>query len=98
MANAVGIEVSLLGQGELEHYLLTRWQSVQLLEEGLLEQGFSFGLLRTMNVNLRLDDGHQARVDDPAGNFKLLLHDVLDAGRVRLLDHRAHLGTEDMFR
>jgi hypothetical protein len=37
MADAVGIEVVLLGQGNLEQHLLTGRQSAKLLEDGCLE-------------------------------------------------------------
>jgi hypothetical protein len=51
-----------------------------------------------MNVNFRLDDGHEASGADLRPPFELLTHNVLDTGWIGLLDDRAHLGAEDAIR
>ncbi len=94
MTNAIGVQVGLLRQGELEHDQLTPWQFVELLEEGRFEQSFGFGFFRAVNIHFRLDDRHEARGADLPSYVELLVHDVLDAGCVGLINDRAHLGSE----
>src|SRR5882724_9668456 len=94
MTDALGVEVVFLRQGELEHDSLALRQSVELLEDGRLEELFGLGLFRAVDIHFRLDDGHEARGDDLPRGLELLGHDVRDARSVRLLDHRSHLGSE----
>src|SRR5215510_3200102 len=94
MADAISIQVVSFRWGDLEHDQLSRLQFVQLLEDRCFEQLFGLGLLRTANIHFRLDDWHQTSGDDLLSYFELLVHDVLDAGSVGLLDDRAHLGSE----
>ncbi len=55
---------------------------------------FGLGLVRTVNVDLRLDDRNQPGRNDLFADFKLLVNDGLDALCIGLVDHRAHLGAE----
>ena len=50
-----------------------------------------------MNIDLRFDDRHEARYPDVCGDFELLIDDLLDPGRVGLLDEGAHLSAEYAF-
>ena len=97
MSNEINVEVVLLRQRELEHYQLICRQFLKPFEDGCFEQRFGLGLLRTVNVHFRLDDGEEAGGNNLPGHFKLLVHDGLNAGRVGLLDDGAHLGSEDVF-
>ena len=95
MGDAVGVQVVLLGQGELEHDLLVLAQGVELLDQFGMEQGLGLGLVRAVDVDLGLDDGHEAGGDDLLADLELLRHVGGDAFRVGLLDHGTHLGAED---
>src|SRR5262245_47448969 len=95
MLHELGIQVVFLGKRELEHDQLIGFESVELLAQCRLEQRFGPGLGRTMNVHFGLDDRHQVRGDDLPSDLELLAHDARDPRLVRLLDERAHLGSED---
>src|SRR5215510_6818226 len=94
MADAISIQVVSFRQGDLEHDQLSRWQLVQLLEDRRFEQLFGLGLFRAANIHFGLDDRYQTSADDLLSCFELLIHNVLDALSVGLLDERAHLGSE----
>ena len=84
MTDALGVEIVLLRQGELEHDHLTRWQGVKLLEESRLQQRFGLGFFRAVNIHFRFDDRYEARGNNLLCRFELLAHNVLDARRDRL--------------
>src|SRR6266536_420622 len=79
-------------------FLRSRSQFVELVEDRHFEQLFGFVFFRAANIHFGLDDRHEAGRDDLLSCFELLVHDVLDAGCVGLLDDRAHLGSEDALR
>ena len=59
-----------------------------------LQQRLGLGLLRAVDVDLGLDDRHQAGVEDLPADLELLVDDRLDTRRVGELDDRAHLRAE----
>src|SRR5262245_54533368 len=63
MPNAIGVEVVLIRQRELEHHELSRRQLIKLFEDLAFEQRFGLGFFRTVDVHLGLNNGHQARVN-----------------------------------
>src|SRR5207253_5198017 len=86
MLDELGVEIVSLRECQFEHDQLACWQLNQLLKNSRLEQLLRFRLFRAVNVNLRLDDWHQSGGNDLRGDIKLLVHDVLNTGRVGLLD------------
>jgi len=60
----LGVEVVFLRQRQLQHHGLVAGQSLEVIEERRLQLGLRLGLLRALDVDLRLDDGHEPRVED----------------------------------
>ena len=79
MADAVCVKVVLLRQRELEENQLAGWQLVELLDESRFKQPFSFGFLRAVNVDFRLENRHETRREDLRRHFELLSDDLFDA-------------------
>ena len=65
---------------------MTGWSSGSWLEpgeDGLLQEGLGLGLLRALDVDLGLEDRHEAGVEDLAADLELLVGDGVDPGRGR---------------
>ena len=62
----------------------------------ILHDLLRFSLIRTVNINLRLQYGNQSRSGNAKPDFKLLIHNLFDAHRVSLLNHGTHLSSENM--
>ena len=52
-------------------------------------------LVGAVDVNLRLDDGHEPAADHTRRDVELLRHDSFDTDRVVLSNHAPSLGAED---
>ena len=53
------MDFTRLGQGELEAHHLPRRESAEVKHELVLEHALSLSLVLGVDVNLRLNDGHQ---------------------------------------
>ncbi len=89
------VEIVHLRQRELQHHLLVGRQLVQLRQDLGLQQFLGAGLVRGMDVHLRLDDGGEAVAEDLLCHLELLRDHRTDSLRIGLLDDRTFLGAED---
>ena len=88
------VQIGLFWQRELEHHR-SLTEVVEVTVEGIGKQEFGFGLVRRIDRHFGFDDRHQTVVEDRSADLELLGDDRLDAGCVRLVDDRAHLGAID---
>ena len=65
---------------ELEHHLAVGGQAVELVGDRGPQQLLGLRLLRAVDVDLGLDDRHQADAEDLAADLELLVDDRVDAG------------------
>ena len=82
MSDAIGIQIVLLRQRELEEDQLSGWQPVKLFEYKDFKEGLGSGFLGAINIHFRFDDGHEARCKDLRGHLELLIYDVSDPSEV----------------
>ena len=67
MPDEIRVEIVDGRNRELQHHLLLRTQGIEVLEEGRLEEPLRALLVRRVDVDLGLDDRHEAGRQDPAG-------------------------------
>src|SRR5690606_3202762 len=96
MLDELAVEIVLVGQRQLQHHRLIRIELVELLANPRLQQRLRARLVRAVNVDFRLDDRDEPRLQDSPRVFELLLDDRTDALLVGLLYDRSHLRSEDV--
>ncbi len=92
----LAVQARLGRDRDLEHDAGVGGERVDVLGDGVAQQRLGLLLVRARDADLGLDDRDQARGADPGGVVELLVHDRGDAGLVGVLDHRPHLGAEDL--
>jgi hypothetical protein len=95
VVHSCGIEIRDFRGRQLEHHLAAIRQGVELPGQFREKDGFGAGLVRALNRDFRLDDGHEAVLGDLRDHLELLRHhgsDSLSRGQV---DEGAHLGAKD---
>ena len=80
MGDQVGVKVVDLRKGHLRHDVLMTSELTEILEDARLEQLLCVGLLRVVDVDLRLDDRHEASREDLVDELELLSNDRVNAG------------------
>src|SRR5665647_1099635 len=90
----IAVEAVLVGQGQFEHHPLVAGEPVELRRDRGRHHRLRLGLLRAVDVHLRLDDRHEPCVEDPQPDLELLAHVGIDARLVSPQDDGARLGAE----
>ena len=94
--NEIGVQVIGRRNRQLQHDPGVERQSVDVLTNEVVEPLLRLLLVRGMDVDLRLEDRHQASGADLLTELELLIDDLLDAVLVVIKNDRALLGAEDV--
>ncbi|MNV53255.1 hypothetical protein D3C71_1453930 [compost metagenome] len=90
------VEVILRWDGELQHDDDIRRKGGELGGNLLFEKALRLGPVRTMDIDLRLDNGNKPRSKDLLAELELLLNDFADSFGIRFFDDGPHFRSKDM--